>query len=72
MISDDVFNKILDSVNSDLTIYKLKQEINNIIFFESQKYNTCKNSCIAFTLLYENLITCPICNENRFEKMVNL
>jgi hypothetical protein len=67
-ISDVAFNKILDSVNSDLTIYKLKQEINNIIPFEPQKYDTCKNSCIAFISSYENLIICPICNENRFEK----
>ncbi|PKY59559.1 hypothetical protein RhiirA4_482389 [Rhizophagus irregularis] len=56
------------SVNSDLTIYKLKQKINSIIPFEPQKYDTCKNSCIAFTSSYENLIICPICGENRFEE----
>jgi len=67
-ISDVAFNKILDSVNSDLIIYKLKQEINSIIPFEPQKYDTCKNSCIAFTSSYENLIICPICDENRFEE----
>lgn len=66
-ISDIAFNKILDNINSNLTIYKLKKKINNIIPFKPQKYDTCKNSCIAFTSLYENLTTCPICNENRFD-----
>ncbi|CAB4394225.1 unnamed protein product [Rhizophagus irregularis] len=67
LISDIAFNKILDNINSNLTIYKLKKKINNIIPFKPQKYDTCKNSCIAFTSLYENLTTCPICNENRFD-----
>ena len=46
----------------------MKQEINSIIPFEPQKYDTCKNSCIAFTLSYKNLINCPICDENRFDE----
>jgi len=66
-ISNTAFNKILDNVDSNLTIYKLKKKINSIIPFEPQKYDTCKNSCIAFTSLYESLISCPICNENRFD-----
>ncbi|GES89296.1 transposase domain-containing protein [Rhizophagus clarus] len=66
-ISDIAFNKILDNINSNLTIYKLKKKINDIIPFKPQKYVTCKNSCIAFTSLYESLTTCPICNENRFD-----
>ncbi|GET67282.1 transposase domain-containing protein [Rhizophagus irregularis DAOM 181602=DAOM 197198] len=44
-ISDIAFNKILDNVNSNLTIY----------------------NCIAFTSSYENLASCPICGENRFD-----
>ncbi|CAB4430643.1 unnamed protein product [Rhizophagus irregularis] len=43
-ISDIAFNKILDNINSNLTIYKLKKKINNIIPFKPQKYDTCKNS----------------------------
>ena len=66
-ISNTAFNKILDNVDSNLTIYKLKKKINSIIPFEPQKYDTCKNSCIAFTSLYESLTSCPICNENRFD-----
>ena len=66
-ISDVAFNKILDNVNSNLTIYKLKKKINSIIPFEPQRYDTCKNSCIAFTSSYENLVNCPICDENRFD-----
>ena len=66
-ISDIAFNKILDNVNSNLTIHKLKKKINSIIPFEPQRYDTCKNSCIAFTSLYEGLTSCPICNENRFD-----
>lgn len=66
-ISNAAFNKILDNVNSNLTIYKLKKKINSIIPFEPQNYDTCKNSCIAFTSLYESLTSCPICNENRFD-----
>ena len=66
-ISDIAFNKILDNINSNLTIYKLKKKINNIISFKPQKYDTRKNSYIAFTLLYESLTTCPICNENRLD-----
>lgn len=65
-ISDVAFNKILNIINSNLTIHKLKKKINNIIPFEPHKYDTCKNSCIAFTSLYENLNRCPICGENRF------
>ncbi|PKC53774.1 hypothetical protein RhiirA1_543090 [Rhizophagus irregularis] len=56
-------NPSLDNDEND----KLKKKINNIIPFKPQKYDTCKNSCIAFTSLYENLTTCPICNENRFD-----
>ncbi|GES82419.1 transposase domain-containing protein [Rhizophagus clarus] len=66
-ISDIAFNKILDNVNSNLTIYKLKKKINSIIPFEPHRYDTCKNSCIAFTSSYENLASCPICAENRFD-----
>ena len=66
-ISDVAFNKILDDVNSNLTIYKLKKKINSIIPFEPHRYDTCKNSCIAFTSSYENLASCPICGENRFD-----
>jgi len=66
-ISDIAFNKILDNVNSNLTIYKLKKKINSIIPFEPHRYDTCKNSCIAFTSSYENLVSCPICGENRFD-----
>ncbi|GBB97290.1 hypothetical protein RclHR1_02960003 [Rhizophagus clarus] len=69
-ISDIAFNKILDNINSNLTIYKLKKKINDIIPFKPQKYVTCKNSCIAFTSLYESLTTCPICNENRFDNNI--
>ena len=54
-ISNTAFNKILDNVDSNLTIYKLKKKINSIIPFEPQNYDTCKNSCIAFTSLYESL-----------------
>ncbi|GBC12580.2 hypothetical protein GLOIN_2v1882910 [Rhizophagus irregularis DAOM 181602=DAOM 197198] len=60
-ISDIAFNKILDNVNSNLTIYKLKKKINSIVPFEPHRYDTCKNSCIAFTSSYENLASCPIC-----------
>jgi hypothetical protein len=49
-ISDIAFNKILDNINSNLTIYKLKKKINNIIPFKPQKYDTCKNSCIALNM----------------------
>ncbi|PKB95108.1 hypothetical protein RhiirA5_257993, partial [Rhizophagus irregularis] len=35
--------------------------------FEPHRYDTCKNSCIAFTSSYENLASCPICGENRFD-----
>ena len=66
-ISDAAFNKILDNVNSNLTIYKLKKKINSIIPFEPQRYDTYKNSYIAYTSLYESLTNCPICNENRFD-----
>ncbi|CAB4425654.1 unnamed protein product [Rhizophagus irregularis] len=66
-ISDIAFNKILDNVNSNLTIYKLKKKINSIVPFEPHRYDTCKNSCIAFTSSYENLASCPICGENRFD-----
>lgn len=66
-ISDAGFNKILDDVNSNLTIYKLKKKINNIIPFKPREYDTCKNSCVAFTSFYENLSNCPICNENRYD-----
>lgn len=66
-ISDIAFNKILDNVNSNLTIYKLKKKINDIIPFEPQRYDTCKNSCIAFISSYENLTSCPICGESRFD-----
>ncbi|PKK55513.1 hypothetical protein RhiirC2_858985, partial [Rhizophagus irregularis] len=51
-ISDIAFNKILDNVNSNLTIYKLKKKINSIVPFEPHRYDTCKNSCIAFTSSY--------------------
>lgn len=66
-ITDAAFNKILNDVNSNLSIYKLKKKINSIIPFEPQRYDTCKNSCVAFTSLYESLTICPICNESRFD-----
>jgi len=66
-ISDVAFNKILDDINSNLTIYKLKKKIHDIIPFKPYKYDTCKNSCIAFTYLYGDLTSCPICGENRFD-----
>jgi len=66
-INDTAFNKILNDVNSNLSIYKLKKKINSIIPFEPQRYDTCKNSCLAFTSLYESLTICPICNESRFD-----
>ena len=66
-ITDAAFNKILNDVNSNLSIYKLKKKINSIISFEPQRYDTCKNSCVAFTSLHESLTICPICNENRFD-----
>ena len=66
-ISDIAFNKILDNVNSNLTIYKLKKKINSIIPFEPHRYDTCKNSCIAFTSSYESLASCQICGESRFD-----
>ncbi|GET52008.1 hypothetical protein GLOIN_2v1882910 [Rhizophagus irregularis DAOM 181602=DAOM 197198] len=71
-ISDIAFNKILDNVNSNLTIYKLKKKINSIVPFEPHRYDTCKNSCIAFTSSYENLASCPICGETDLMIMANL
>ena len=66
-ILDAAFNKILANFNSNLTIHKLKKKINSIIPFEPQRYDTCKNSCIPFTSLYESLTSCPKCNENRYD-----
>ncbi|UZO00973.1 uncharacterized protein OCT59_012083 [Rhizophagus irregularis] len=55
----------MTNINDDELI-QVEKKINSIVPFEPHRYDTCKNSCIAFTSSYENLASCPICGENRF------
>ncbi|CAB5180466.1 unnamed protein product [Rhizophagus irregularis] len=56
----------MTNINDDELI-QVEKKINSIVPFEPHRYDTCKNSCIAFTSSYENLASCPICGENRFD-----
>jgi len=70
-LSNAAINDILKDIGSNLTIYKLKKKVQNIVQIEPILYDTCKNSCVAFTQQYETLLQCPLCNENRYNMQNN-
>ena len=65
-LPDAALNDILKDVGLNLTIFKLKKKIHDIVQISPILYDTCKNSCIMFTQQYKDLLKCPMCNENRF------
>ncbi|PVF91701.1 hypothetical protein CPB86DRAFT_290180 [Serendipita vermifera] len=50
-----------------LTICRLKTRIFYLSGWNSQRYNCCVNSCIAYTGIYRELADCPYCQMPRYD-----
>ena len=58
----------MKDIGLNLSFYKIKKKIQNIVPIFLVLIDTCINSCIAFTNNYEKLEYCPICNEKRYNE----
>ncbi|CAG8856745.1 4647_t:CDS:2, partial [Gigaspora margarita] len=66
-ISDQAFNEILEIFNiSNISLYRLRKVLENLVPIEPKLIDICWNSCCAFTGQNANLNTCSISEDLRY------
>jgi hypothetical protein len=71
--SEQVYNDTHSSIlerhpdNPILSFHKVKQIIEELTGIISIIHDMCVNSCLAYTGPFSDLLTCPYCNEPRYE-----
>src|SRR5438270_322346 len=66
--TETVYDNIMKIFTTDnLSLYKVKKYLKNVIELESTFYDMCDNSCICYTGNYESCQNCPMCNSSRLD-----